>query len=241
MELNKELYHRFQKDGYAFVSSVFSEEDLAEITLLYDDILEKFIASAQCKGVYNEELIWVYKPEQFNKSLLQEKYIEKISQLSKYLIGTNKQEVDISCRFFCKPGNTLTGTPWHQDEAYCNPKYTHQSLNIWVPLHDVGIKQGCLKYIPGSHTKEVLEHEVVPNSIGGLALRAIDVDSKNSISAELKVTEVAAHHCRMLHGSHINSSNQARKSLVFVCKFPPTKKISYELKPWHKSIQQYWQ
>ena len=44
-------------------------------------------------------------------------------------------------------------TPWHQDEAYWDPRFDHEGISIWIPLQDVADDNGCMVFVPGSHRR----------------------------------------------------------------------------------------
>jgi ectoine hydroxylase-related dioxygenase (phytanoyl-CoA dioxygenase family) len=58
-----------------------------------------------------------------------------------------------------KPARIGIGTPWHQDEAYRDPRFLHHELTFWIPLQDEDVDQGCMMFIPESLRQRILTHE----------------------------------------------------------------------------------
>ena len=56
---------------------------------------------------------------------------------------------------FAKPAGTGKATPWHQDcynpAVKAGPGRSHaHSVMIWIAVDDVGVDNGCLRFVPGS-------------------------------------------------------------------------------------------
>jgi ectoine hydroxylase-related dioxygenase (phytanoyl-CoA dioxygenase family) len=49
------------------------------------------------------------------------------------------------------PGDSKP-TPWHQDFPYW-PMNESGAMSAWIPMHDVDEANGCMMFVPGSHTK----------------------------------------------------------------------------------------
>ena len=50
-----------------------------------------------------------------------------------------------------KPARIGGATPWHQDEAYWDPRYAHRAVSIWLALQPATLENGCMRFIAGSH------------------------------------------------------------------------------------------
>ena len=61
-------------------------------------------------------------------------------------------------------------TPWHQDEAYWDPRFSHRAVSIWMPLQAATVSNGCMQFIPGSHRGALLAHELIAPLSHGLRL-----------------------------------------------------------------------
>ena len=58
-----------------------------------------------------------------------------------------------------KPPMNQRETAWHQDSAYSHRlNFAAQRLHWWLPLHDVSVEQGCMRFVRGSHKIGQLRH-----------------------------------------------------------------------------------
>ena len=58
------------------------------------------------------------------------------------------------------PDQEITVIPWHQDLAYLIPAQAGQTLvvNLWIPLADATLANGCMQVVRGSHRLGLLPH-----------------------------------------------------------------------------------
>ncbi len=83
----------------------------------------------------------------YNAWLLETDYIRNATRIAQQLLPN----CFLRCNFvLLKRAKVGSGTPWHQDEAYFDPRFEHATLTFWMPLQDVGPKDGCMIYVPGS-------------------------------------------------------------------------------------------
>ncbi len=123
----------------------------------------------------------------------------------------------------------------HQDwNVVDETKY--QSVNVWVPLHDVDENSGALWVLKGSHK--------INRKIRGAGYLFPDYSKftneleKNAISVKLKAGEAIVFYHSVIHGSPPNLANKNREAACFtvipevapLCiYFQPTKDASLEL------------
>ncbi|MCB1969037.1 MAG: phytanoyl-CoA dioxygenase family protein [Geminicoccaceae bacterium] len=106
---------------------------------------------------------------------------------------------------------------WHQDWAFY--PYTNDNLlACGLMLEDVGLENGPLMVIPGSHRGPILSH----HNGDGLFCGAIDPDDPDfhmdrAVTLTGRAGSMTVHHVRALHGSAPNMSDRARKILFYEC------------------------
>jgi len=123
---------------------------------------------------------------------------------------------------FGKPAGTGKATPWHQDGQYW-PIKPLASCTAWIAIDDVGVENGCMRVIPGSHkSKDVYSHHT--NKADDLTLnQELDEDQFNEADALdmiLKPGQMSFHDIYMVHGSRHNTSTKRRAG--YVLRFMPT-------------------
>lgn len=117
---------------------------------------------------------------------------------------------------FVKPPRSEGLVPWHQDSTYWALD-RDEGLTVWLALSDVNESNGCVEYIPGSHTWRDMQHSI-DNSEQNLLARGQLVkgfDEKNTKKLILKPGQASLHHVRLMHASKANPSDQPRLGIAF--------------------------
>ena len=96
-------------------------------------------------------------PAKYAPQLFETSFVQNATYLARKLLHPDC--VLRSNYVLVKPARIGIGTPWHQDEAYRDPRFLHHELTFWMPLQDVDIDQGCMMFIPKSHQQGILTHE----------------------------------------------------------------------------------
>ena len=105
------------------------------------------------------------------------------------------------------------GTGWHTDDAYSSTCTSRDTLTAWVPLHAVDELRAPLVVLDGSHRWPDTDHMRQFNSqdlegvVVGLAEQGRDV---REVPILLEAGQISFHHCRTVHGSYPNRSDQPR-------------------------------
>jgi non-haem Fe2+, alpha-ketoglutarate-dependent halogenase len=103
---------------------------------------------------------------------------------------------------------------WHQDSAYGSPVPV---VLGGLALSPCGVKQGCLRGIPGSHKWGVLRHEESddPKSILARGQFIVDeFDESAAVDFVLEPGEMVMFHNSIVHGSAINLGPDRRILLL---------------------------
>lgn len=124
---------------------------------------------------------------------------------------------------FAKPAGTGKGTPWHQDcynpAVKAGPGRTHpRSVMIWIAVDDVGVDNGCLRFVPGSGANGRIEHIIDDQHIDGILNFEVDrqgVDFGKAVDAVLAPGHFSCHDVFVVHGAGPNTSGRRRAGLTF--------------------------
>jgi phytanoyl-CoA hydroxylase len=191
------LKKQYEKDGFVIAKSIFSQEEL-----------QRAKSFSQQRNRSNSAGVEVIASKGLPESLRNLVCHDKVKDILFELLGTR---VDfLSVKPVYKNENITFGTPWHQDWQYWQGN--NHKLSVWVALDDANIDNGCLKVIPGSHTK-VEEHQKIQ---GDFANR-IDEDLSKTRETQdviLKKGDAVFFHDLLLHASHGNTSGKDRWSFI---------------------------
>jgi len=120
-------------------------------------------------------------------------------------------------QLFYKPAHHGGVVAWHQDYSYWQRTLPMQHLTCWVALDDVTMENGCLCYIPKSHTWGLLDKPELAGDMEGL-LQFLNDDQKKQFDAkvpiEMKKGYASFHHPLLVHGSYANKSSRPRRAFV---------------------------
>lgn len=142
-----------------------------------------------------------------------------------------------------KPPYTTASTPWHQDEAYAEPEWEYNYINIWIPLQEATLENGCMHFVPGSHRQEVLPHHPIGNDpqVIGLEVDAPEWVTATAVACPLPAGGATIHHSRTLHYTGPNSSDRPRRAYILMFETPRQSRSTPRAFPWLRIQQTKWQ
>ena len=115
-----------------------------------------------------------------------------------------------------KPPNVYGRHPLHQDIIYFPWRPGDRMVGSWTALEPVTRENGCLVGIPGTHTAEILPHEL-PNwefvNFGFVGVAGIGADERR-VHFELDPGDVVLFHPHLIHGSGRNRTQGFRRSIL---------------------------
>jgi len=117
--------------------------------------------------------------------------------------------------FIKEPGSSAIAA-WHQDATYFGLRpYVH--VTAWLALTDATVANGCMEFLPGSHTGGQRPHRagVVASSVNRAGQAIVgEVDDATAVHAPLRAGEFSLHHTLSLHRSQPNRSGDRRIGLA---------------------------
>lgn len=119
-------------------------------------------------------------------------------------------------QLFCKPARHGGVVAWHQDYSYWTRTSPMQHLTCWVGLDDATAENGCLHYIPKSHSWGLLDKPELAGDMEGL-MDYLTEEQKvafQPVAVEMKKGHGSFHHPLMVHGSYENKSERSRRAFV---------------------------
>lgn len=111
-----------------------------------------------------------------------------------------------SSTIFAKYGGDGRFISWHQDSYYLRlsePRF----VSAWIALTDSTIDNGCLRVLPGTHTRrfEHIEKRHSNNILGKGLTVSEELDFAKAVDVVLKAGEMSFHHANIIHGSQPNT------------------------------------
>jgi len=104
---------------------------------------------------------------------------------------------------------------WHQDLTYWGLE-PDDVVSIWLALSPATVESGCMRMMPGSHRKGLVEHvsTFAPDNVlsRGQTIDA-QLDERRAIDTALEPGQMSLHHGWTFHASHDNRSRDRRIGL----------------------------
>ena len=218
MSITADQIRFFEEQGYLSGIDIHNDANVAEIRDAFDE-LEAREGKEHCEiGLQGRHV--------------DERFIWEMASLPKILdcieALTGPDIMVLSTHFFCKyPQTTQKFVDWHQDLTYWGLE-PPEALTAWYAIDDSDVENGCMRVIPGSHRRGIVEHgkSARPGNLLSInqAVQA-DVDESRAVNLELKAGQISIHHGHVIHGSNPNKSDRRRCGLTLRYCHPSVKPV----------------
>ena len=210
--LTPQQIEAYRRDGYAAPLRVMSEDEALALRARLEE------AEAAAGGPLQGQLR--FKPH------LIFTFLDDLVRNDRLLDGV--EDVlgpDLLCwasSFFTKEARDPGYVTWHQDSTYwglSDPDVT----TAWVALSESTRANGCMRVIPGSHTRDQIGHtdtHAEANMLSRGQVVNCKVDESEAVDLVLRPGEMSLHHVRLIHGSEPNATDDRR--IGFAIRYIPT-------------------
>ena len=229
--------------GYLAVPGLFRREAIAEVERLLDALLMEKIASGpddwtQLRDDDRATSVEILGTAQLEPRLMASEVFQVCEIYAANLLGMPMEFVfDHVIR---KTAGIGAGTRWHQDTYYekGEPYRNTHRVHFWIPMADVPLMGGAMRYIPGTHGGKNFEHQIIPGKADTHYVMATGFDESAAMDVPIACGGAILHHPRLLHGSGPNTSDQQRTAWILQFATPRTltQKLRYRSKGWIKAI-----
>jgi hypothetical protein len=237
MRLTDAQVAAFGRDGFLRIDALTDAAEIEELLALYDELFDRdsgFAAGDRIElnaDVARAALPQIVNPERYAPRLIQGQAYRNAGAIARQLLGSDC--VPTGNHAILKPARIGGATPWHQDEAYWDPRYSHRAVSIWLALQPATIENGCMRFIAGSHRGPVLPHELLSADSHGLQVSGSIPDAA-AIICELPAAGATLHDGRTLHSAGPNLSGRPRRALVFGFGLAPVLLDTPNHYPWQR-------
>lgn len=232
---NQALKSSFDRDGYAFLQDFMTREESGVMNQKIVEFIEKIVPSMPENHAFYEDksdptslkqLFHMADYDPFFEKLVNGSQFEKLAEV---LLGEKLAKGNVE--YFNKPVGMGKPTPPHQDSYYfmLTPP---QAITFWIPLEDVDLENGCLRYVKGSHLLGMRPHG--KNATLGFSQAITDFgtaeDLNNEVAVPAKVGDVLVHHGMTIHRADGNKSLTRSRRVVGVVYFGESAKEDVKAK-----------
>jgi len=240
--LTAEQIRFFHEFGYLAIPGLTSDADVAALRTSYDRIFREhagrelgdhFDLAGRDDEEGKESLPQILHPAKYAPEMNDSELLRNAAHVSRQLLGPDAT-CEIAHAIF-KPAGFGAETPWHQDAAYWSPDMRYTAVSIWVPLQEATEENGCMQFVPSSHTLDVIRHRSINDDprIHGLEIHPDEAAHvRDFVSCPLPPGGATFHGPYMLHHTGRNRSQTPRRALILNGGLPPTVRTRPLRFPW---------
>jgi hypothetical protein len=202
----KTLQDQYKSAGYCFPVGTIPEHRVSTAARKIESLVANPPAGLEHPWALKAHLLfdWVYQ------LTIQPAVLDAVEAA----IGPNilMQAADV----FAKPAHSHKRVNWHQDANYWGID-PFEICTAWIALCDVFPENGCMRFMPGTHLQQKLEHVETFAEDSALTRGqelAIEIDENKAVPVVLKAGQISLHHCLLAHASGPNLTASTRIGLA---------------------------
>ncbi len=219
---NGEHLKAFKTDGFVAMPQFLGGEELTELLTHVERFISRIVPKLPPEHVFYEDKDKPATLKQIQHMGDHDPWFHKL------FIGSRFREVaellldgpvvPKNMQYFNKPPDVGHSTPPHQDGYYfmLDPC---EAVTMWFALDDVDEKNGCVRYVRGSHHRGMRAH-VRTKTLGfsqGIFGYPTDQDREAEIALPAQPGDLLVHDAMTIHRADANrSTNRTRRALGFI-------------------------
>lgn len=234
----------FRRDGFAVVRGFFNPQQTSELLEAVERFIEEVTPTMPKDRVFFEDKADPSTLLRLECMDVYDTYFEnlvanqRIVELTKRLMDDDVIAQRVA--MFGKPPRVGKETPSHQD-GYYHMLMPNESLTYWIAVDPVDEKNGCLRYLPGSHKRGMRPHDV--SEVFGFSLGITDFgedDLSHEVAVCLEPGDLVVHHGMTVHRADPNASDRLRRGVGLVY-FAARARVDEQRKAAHQAkMKEYW-
>ena len=252
VELSTRDREHYAEQGYVVLRSFFGAEELAPLMARFLEIVrgeceipDEMLVMKDVmvvKGAVDPETVesGVAKVQDFhNDPVLFAKYSKnpRLLDLMESLLGPDLHV--IHTMLINKPPGVDGRHPFHQDLLYFPFRPADLIMGTSTALEEVTRENGCLEVIPGSHKRDLMEHEN-PDwehlNIGYFGVKEMEGED-DRVYLEMEPGDLLLFHPQLIHGAGRNQTDGFRRTILTHyassrCEYLPGAESVGELRPY---------
>ena len=199
------LKAEYDRNGFVVVRGFLSDAEVRELRIRALPLADRMTSQDHGAGKYKNVIKSLHHYDSYLDAQLKSgKHVQFLEQL----LGGEVEGLSVA--WFGRPEGDPQGIDPHVDVLGVDGD-SKSGVTIWFALDPVNIKNGCLRYLPGSHREEYANVMPIPN---------IDRESADVIAAELEPGDAVVHSAHTVHWSGGNHSDKPRDAVSFFYSCP---------------------
>ena len=239
--VSDEECERFRRDGYVHLEGVVSDNELAEISTVYDRFLRREIAVAgkdfndMTTGEHGTDpsgyaIVNVMLPRRYYPQWQGNVFERRAASIARQLCGEG-MAIDFDQLLAKSPGRPEAVFNWHQDQAYWIETDDRRTATCWLAVDDSTEENGCMEFLPGSHREPVRPHRPLhEDRTKSHTLRTDLRPDDVMVPVPIPKGDITVHGEGVLHGSGGNrSADSYRRAYIVALRSQTTVEREREL------------
>ena len=218
---------RFRRDGYIHLEGVVSDDELAEISTVYDRFLRREIAVAgkdfndMTTGEHGTDpsgyaIVNVMLPRRYYPRWQGNVFERRAESIARQLCGEG-MAIDFDQLLAKSPGRPEAVFNWHQDQAYWIDTDDRRTATCWLAVDDSTLENGCMQFLPGSHREPVRPHRPLHDDRSKSHTLLTDLRPDDvMVHVPISRGDITVHGEGVLHGSGGNTSDASYRRAYIV-------------------------
>lgn len=231
----------FGRDGFTSVDRITTDDEVAWLREVFDELFSAkeggvpggyFDLARPYDAPGDDDLPQVLFPDLRFPELRNTQFFRNAKAITAQLLDAPADELHGWAHMIHKPARHGHEIPWHQDEAYWDPGHTYRAVGAWLPLDDVDLANGCMCFVPGSHTGAVHPHRHIDDDPAVHGLWTDATDGAGMVPVPLAAGGATFHHPRTLHHTPPNASDRQRRAVAVEHQTAPIPREVADERPW---------
>lgn len=231
---------RFVEDGYVHLRNLLTDDEVAELEVVYDRFLRREIEVpgkdyCDMAGDYGRRpedfsIINVMVPRRYHPAWQGNVFERRAASVASQLCGDG-MVIDYDQLLAKQPYKDDAVFAWHQDMAYWPDTPDTRTATLWLAIDDSTVENGCMRFVPSTNREPALRPHVSQFGDRGES-HALGTDllpTDRSIDVPIRRGDVTVHNERVMHGSGGNSTGGFRRAYVIAFRSQDTVETEREL------------
>jgi ectoine hydroxylase-related dioxygenase (phytanoyl-CoA dioxygenase family) len=229
MKMTAEETQFWDENGFLIREGVFDKDDLEILRAALEELQGKATAAEGDSDRYIFSLFGgegairqvqqIAEPHEASGAFMTLSRDPRILDVVEGIIGPNI--LLYYSMLMMKPPSGGAAAPWHQDMSF----FVHDSARLvaaQVYLDDATLENGCVRVVPGSHKRGLLNH-FEGDRFTGVVQGDTTAFDEAQVSVTVPAGSIALWHGLTLHSSLPNNSGRPRRAVVFEYKDPASR------------------
>lgn len=223
--LSEEQLNFYRENGYLLVKGMFSREEAAALRAEAHDLMQRLAAQRNVEATWGSArklemngqqtvLQHCHDVQYYLASFARLLVDDRLTSAASAIIGSPNVQLHHN-KMFIKPPEKGSPFPMHQDHPFF-PHAKHSMIAAILHMDDAPVEKGCVRVVPGSHKLGPLPH----NSEGGWHLPLDEYPLESAVPCPAEAGDVLFFSYLTIHGSGVNTSNEARTTILVQMRDP---------------------